>query len=317
MSHFMRIPPEVRAFIYEHCLAIGKIYPYREKQSEEVQEYAGHLNTSATPLSCAITKGKKSNAALCLGIRQVNKTTYEEVTPIMYKRNTVVLPRAPLAAKFFHNCLDSVEKRLWLKDVELELCASDISLQEWNNSKQFKGLDLPCGMVPSSTLEQEGKLAKKWHNIWKQHLADVVWPEKLAPILDDTKLDKLTVKFAKSKCAALCCYMDKQACAAFQRGFANGMVKHISLHNLALHDLGEWQDPDPESFKRGDREIEGTVLATVSDAEGEEDLDRDVIQMGEQIARWTRARKLGVADGTRRWFQAVGQKDDEEDEDEE
>lgn len=48
-------------------------------------------------------------------------------------------------------------------------------------------------------------------------------------------------------------------------------------------------------------------LPTVSHADGEEDVDRDTIQAGEQIARWTRARELGLDDGTRLWFQALEQ----------
>lgn len=62
---------------------------------------------------------------------QIYKSVHEEATLIVYRRNTVVLPNAPWTARFFQNSLDSVEKRLWLKDVEVEFCVSDMSLDEW------------------------------------------------------------------------------------------------------------------------------------------------------------------------------------------
>lgn len=101
--------------------------------------------------------------------------------------------------------------------------------------------------------------------------------------------------------------MDKQACVAFQAGFANWMVRNIFLHGIAFHNVEHFYDLDPESFKRGDRKIVDMEMSVISDADGEENLDRDAIQMGEQIARWTRARQLGPACGTRMWFQALEQ----------
>ncbi|KAF6232177.1 hypothetical protein HO173_009560 [Letharia columbiana] len=93
MSHFMRLPIEL------------------EKQRGEDNNAAFLKTYGATP-SLNMIEQKKKYPALCLGLLEVNTTIHAEAAPILYERNTVVLPNAPLAAKFFHDCLGSAEKRL-------------------------------------------------------------------------------------------------------------------------------------------------------------------------------------------------------------
>lgn len=57
-----------------------------------------------------------------------------------------------------------------------------------------------------------------------------------------------------------------------------------------------WYDPDPEAYKNGERLIVGTKLPIVSDQDGEENLERDTIQVVEQIACQTRARRRQLAE---------------------
>ena len=70
---------------------------------------------------------KRKHPALYLDLLQVNNFIHELFTRAVYQKNTVVLPYAPLTAKFFQNCLNTVEKRLWLKDVEVGICFSGMS----------------------------------------------------------------------------------------------------------------------------------------------------------------------------------------------
>ena len=97
MSHPVRLPPEVRVYIYESCLIIGKIYPYLKKVSEEkkIQADSAHLNTTATPSSLSMIKAKRNYPAFFLGVLQVSGTIYPEATPILYQRNTGFLLNAP------------------------------------------------------------------------------------------------------------------------------------------------------------------------------------------------------------------------------
>lgn len=77
------------------------------------------------------------------------------------------------------------------------------------------------------------------------------------------------------------------------------MVKRISLFGL----IG-WYDSDSESLTQDGGELVGTKLPIVSDADGEISADICAIQVGKQIACWTRARELGLKDATGMWVQA-------------
>lgn len=268
MSHFLRLSTEVRVMIYNYCLIVGKISPYLDKQLEEEKNQANatYLNSSTIDTSLH-TNGKRRRPLPCLGLIQANRIIHTEAEPILFQRNKVILPNGPLAVEFFTKCLNTPARRLWLTDVELEFCASD----------------MPAS-VKNSLIQAQPSFSQH-HESLKHQIGHVIWPAKIAAIFDHTKLEKLTVKFYNSKCPLGCCHMDKKACAAFQAGFAHGIVKHISLHGLAFHNVDHFYDPDPESFKRGDREIGGMEMPIISDVDGEEDVDRDAIQMAEQIAR--------------------------------
>lgn len=79
---------------------------------------------------------------------------------------------------------------------------------------------------------QSDDFVNVWHDAWKNNLSEVIWPGKLAPILKNTKLDRLAVDFWNGRCPAGCCLLHAKACAAFRMGFDNGIVKHMSLYSL-------------------------------------------------------------------------------------
>lgn len=151
----MRLSAEVRFTIYGYCLVGGKFFPYLEKRPEEERR---HLNS-------------------CLGLIHANRTIHTEAEPILFQRNKVILPDGPLTAKFFADCLDTPAKRLWLTDVELELCASD----------------MPAS-VKNSLIQAQPSFSQH-HESLKHHIGHVIWPAKVAPIIEHTKLEKLTVRF--------------------------------------------------------------------------------------------------------------------------
>ena len=308
----------MRALIYEHYFIVGRIYPYLKRQlkEEKAQVDPALLETEATLPSLPMIEEKRLCPALYLDLLQVNKFVYAEATHVVYERNIVVLPCAPLAARFFQNCLDSAKKRLWLKNVEIEFSVMDMSLDEKKDWFRSKGLNLPYGGYMHSMMSwtYEGhdneKLEDERVDDWKRHLAEVVWPRKLAPILEDTKLNSLRVEFSNSWwCPPGFLYLHAKACAAFRKGFAHGMVKHLSLHNLP-----PWNPCDQEALEEGDRddlEITDLMLPVVSYEGDDEDGRRYVQQAGEQIARWTKARELGLERGTRKWFREAEEWEEE------
>ena len=321
MPEFLGLPFEVREMIYNHYFTVGRIYPYLERQlkEEKAQVDVALLKTTATLPSRPMIREKRRDPAVYLDLLQVNKSIHKEATHIVYQKNRVVLPHAQLTATFFENCLNTVEKRRWLKRIEVEFCVSDMSLDEKKDWFRSKRLDLPAGNYLRSTMSwiYEGEhltdaFEKERDNDWRHYLGEVIWPRKLAPILEDTKLDSLCVEFTNSRCPTGCCYLHNKACAAFRKGFAHGMVK-----DLFLLDLPPWQPCDQEPLEEGlkgdDREITGLVLSVVPEEDAEEDRRRYALRAGEQIARWTRARELGLKqkNGTRKWFREAEVEEEE------
>ena len=91
--------------IDESCLLVGKIFPFLEKrQQEEKEQVVAHIPT--TTLLDPMTKEKCQYPTPDLGLPSVNKT-----------KRTALLFQIRLA---------SMQKRLWLKDVELQLSISDV-----------------------------------------------------------------------------------------------------------------------------------------------------------------------------------------------
>lgn len=116
-------------------------YPEKQPEEERNQANATGLDSSATHTSVPAIEERRTHSAPCLDLLQVNRVIHDGATYFMYQRNTGVLPNAPVAAKLFTDCLNSAEKRLWLKDVELELGTSDMSLDGMNDVFRSKGLD--------------------------------------------------------------------------------------------------------------------------------------------------------------------------------
>lgn len=69
------------------------------------------FTTTAFPPSHSKIEEKRRHPALCLGLLRVNLVIHAEAEPDLYQCNTVVLPRAPLTALFFRDCLNSAQKR--------------------------------------------------------------------------------------------------------------------------------------------------------------------------------------------------------------
>lgn len=286
----MRVPPELRIFIYKYCLITGKIYPYleRELEEEEVQTYSSHVNTTATPPSPSTIKENR------VALLQVNKTIHVEATPILYQMNTVVLPNARLTARFFNICLNSAKQRRWLKKVELTFCASDMPAS------------LKSSLIASTSPFQR-------HERLKRHLGHVIWPAKLAAILDHTQLEKLTVHFGESICPMGCCLIDNRALAAFRKGFANGRVPELCLQGISQSMYRHLDYNRPASPNVNPNHFAGMTLPHVSNGSDAERLLQRANRRGIQIARWTKARELGKEQdyGDLQWFRRELEADDE------
>lgn len=299
MTHFLRLPPEIRFKIYEYCLVVGKIYPYRWKQSV-TEEHA------------SIPHAIEEHPLLCIGLVGANRLIYAETSSIVYKCNTVVLPDAPLTAMFFQKCLDDTQKRLWLKSIELGFSPSDMPASVKNSLIQ-----------PSHSFSQQ-------HASLLHHIGHIIWPAKIAVILDHTKLENLTVNLSKCGCPMDCCPSHYKALSGFRKGFASGMVPELHFRELAPPLYRPVECIIPANPDVDERDFVGMALPVVFDQSdkkkvsarasrmGERQSDEKqvsaiALRMGEQIARWTKARELGKEEGygDYRWFNSEVQTDDE------
>jgi len=202
-KQFMDLPHEARTQIYQYCLVVGKIFPYNKRLRADDQDgNAGYLETR--PRQSASQQARDFHAPH-LALLEVCSAIHEEARPILYQKNTVVLPTAPLTAKFFTQALRTQQEKSWLKHLELKLSCRDLSFNE----------EAASNIIKHSPLE--------FHEACWRKLAYTVWPTKVEPILKHTRLDVLTVDLTDTVCSLGCCKMDLTALLAFRDGFVHGV----------------------------------------------------------------------------------------------
>ena len=298
----MSLPSEVRCFIHECCLVVGKIFPFLDKQQQEEKEQAtGRIPT--TTLLDPMAEEKSKYPTPDLGLLSVNKVIYAETVPFVFQKNTVVLPNAQWTARLFQNCLDSKKERLWLKDVELQLCKSDMPASARDHFAHAH--------TPASSSSQ-------LHDSWKRYLGHTIWPAKMAFTLDDTDLKTLTVDLRQSFCPASCCACQSRALTSFRKGFASGRVPDLRFKGVlrlgtrctqcVLPTRPDVKESDFANMAVATVTVGGRPLGRVPVAELEL---RRAVRIGGQIARWTRARGLmGMDYGDYKWMMEEARLDD-------
>ena len=253
MAHFFALPPEVREMIYKYCLLVEEIRPYQDAEHRYLKgtgrtEYL-ELN-GMEGMNEVIPSSDRPSTALIM----VCKLIREEAEPMLYSRNTFVLPIFRFSARFFSHSLNTKERKSWLKYVELELTQLDMETQE---RKQLFGEEVaylePFFTNPSETYY---KTNQREHAVWdfiveldleyQKTLIRNHWPAKLAPILDDLELKELYVDVRGNTCTDTCCEMGGCALEAFKKGFANGLPDNLIITGCLKEDdeverlISEW-----------------------------------------------------------------------------
>ena len=204
MPSLLDLPRELRDIIYTECLIVGVVFPYYWS-SYEGYEAPG------------------------VALLQVCWRIHEEAEPMLYKRNTFVLPTADLTARFFQLGLHNDSRRAWLKSVDISFEALDLTL-----SDRGVVFDKLFGKYRNRMLltdrDHSWMVGFKWelHRQVVKYLGRVVWPRKAAYVLN-LGLDDLTIHLTNSKCSEGCCSMRATAVRAMKHGFAKGMPKEIDL----------------------------------------------------------------------------------------
>lgn len=231
MSSLFKLPPEIRQRIYEDILVVGKVFPYT--LGESYDEYECDYDDELTERELACYEAPE------VGLLLVCKTIHAEAEPLLYRRNTFVLPPSDLTARFFNRSLHNDTRRGWIKSVEVSFEASDLTRDDREAT-----LDEQLELTRDDMLFPEKGEGDAWlhpdvdnwaqnmHESYKECLSLVVWPRKAAFILDHLQLRELVVDFGAATCIEDCCCIRKHGIQAMAAGFAKGLPEILKLVGL-------------------------------------------------------------------------------------
>lgn len=247
MALFLTILPlEVRQMVYAECFVVGKVFPYTVSETIIEHDFddgdSDDEDTVDTMLECS------GCAAPDLAILFVCKGIHEEAEPMLYQRNTFVLPASDLTARFFRRSLHNGVRRSWIGSVELILDASDMtrrdrelvldqqlelarksSLYQDEVLEWFReGRLFPEKVNPRSD-DDDDMLGEDLHDAYKTQLAKFVWPRKASYVLDHLTLQTLLIDVRNSKCILDYCTMRHKAVKALGNGFAKKMPESVRV----------------------------------------------------------------------------------------
>ena len=225
MARFYHLPLEIRRMIYRECLAVGEIYPY--SLSDALQP---DTETPQDKTGCELPS---------VALLQVSKTIREEAEPILYQKNVLRLGSAEVTEKFFERSLNTPERRMWLKSVRMRLDFKDITKADRQIVLERQLFLLQTRMLFPEKNRSTIAIERILHNEYTNCLADSMWPRKLSPLLEDCRLEKLSVDFSQARCPGSCCPMNARAVLAFRKGFANGAPKELLLIGLKKEESKE------------------------------------------------------------------------------
>ena len=219
----MSLPSEVRRLVYAECLVVGKVFPYTV--SERYHDYDDLDDEEDTDLElsgCEVP---------CVALFQVCKKIREEAEPMLYQQNIIVLPVCDLTRLFFERSLHNDIRRSWVKSVELDFLAADLTGKD-----RELVLDKQIALAKDDLLFPEFRgnydLLPELHSAYKHHLVKIVWPRKASYVLDNLALREIHLYFDRSACNEDCCVLKGEAIKAMKGGFAKGMPVNVKITGL-------------------------------------------------------------------------------------
>ena len=241
MAQLFDVPLEVRQMIYAECLTAGKIYPYTI--SETIPEHDFDTSDDEDAETKKILQVKPDRELPCFELLIVCKAIRQEAEPLLYQRNTVVLPAIDLTARFFKHCLHNDTRRSWIKSITLIFDSTDMVRREREIALDAElaasreTLLFPEEVVDCSS-EDEIFPSSKLHDAYKAHMTTVVWPRKASYVLDYLALNKLTIDVRGSNCIEGCCNLQSDAISALKKGFMQQVPDsvHLMCSNRAWRD---------------------------------------------------------------------------------
>ena len=227
MSSLFRLPLEVRQMIYARCLVVGKVFPYT--YAERYDEYEYDYDDEETGLELSGCEEP------WVPLLRVSRAVHEEAEPMLYQRNTFVLPACDLTIRFFKRSLHNDLRKAWVKSVVLALDASDMTRYD-RGIVLDKHLDLirdemlfPERAYGDACWPEEESFKENLHLAYNDRLGDVVWPRKALYVLKNLSLKNVIFDFRGSTCIEGCCDMQIKALRSIEKGFATGRPMKVEV----------------------------------------------------------------------------------------
>ncbi|MCJ1394276.1 hypothetical protein MMC18_007154 [Xylographa bjoerkii] len=248
MPSFLSLPLEIRRMIYTHALAVGSIYPYFETQNNDYHCYRGDFKLPQFRYSCHEVLYELPSVHLL----QTCRLVHQEASPILYSKNHILLPILDLTLRFFNECLNTPERRSWVKSVGLSLESGDMYENEreivfnrrWRNLRASMTEAVYPNRFRYNMLHEDfANWGQDLHLAYKRHLTQVIWPRKVAPLLEFLALDFLHLTMEATNCHNECCNLANSALSVFTLGFAKGVPKRLKISEYPLDFWAEHDCP--------------------------------------------------------------------------
>ncbi|MCJ1377304.1 hypothetical protein MMC17_000398 [Xylographa soralifera] len=234
MTNLLSLSLEIRRMIYTHALVVGHIYPYFKTQHINYPCYSGDYKLPQFQYSHEQVLYELPNVQLL----QTCRLVYQEASPILYSKNQILLPILDLTLRFFNMCLHTPERCSWVKSVGLRLESSDMYEHERkivfdrecaNLRSESTRMHFPNKAAYTVLHEDFMVWGQALHVAYKRHLTEVIWPRKVAPLLENLALDSLDLRMDVAHCHSDCCYMTNSALSSFTPGFAKGSPNRVNF----------------------------------------------------------------------------------------
>ena len=234
-SSFLILPPEIRCQIYNYLLVVGKLFPYHTAEAKENNAWEN--------------KEAKEHTRPTVSIVQVCKLIQTESEPILYSRNTIVLPSLRWTQRLLKHCLHNESRCSYIRSVVLPLSCKDAYL-----SKDIAGNPQLNDRLIDHRLKikkkQENWISTAVHQQMRRHLvllgrettllskiSHIAWPDKANLVLDRFHLHDLTVQLqfagpVQPGTLVMGFEPEGDAIRAFRAGFAFGVPHRLIFENF-------------------------------------------------------------------------------------
>ena len=187
---------------------VGKISPYNGLAKAQEKSDGYHANMDEQLRSYGLKEANDYGVPL-VALLELNHAIYKAM-PTTYSKNTVILPVASLAAKFFENALNTPKKGLFIYSLEVKLNLAGV-----DPAGKKAIYDNSVGQLQDNVLQHPYKASRgdlsdeyaEWGSEFPMDCKEALEKArkcKVSPILEDVKSDELKINLSGVCCPHGC-----------------------------------------------------------------------------------------------------------------